>query len=631
LCFLGFVALFTVRARPLGLVRLAPVLRPLLLVVSILPLATVGWEDRVLRVKLCSQDRDVDMGRIARVGGLYRRLGDRLDLGRPLLIADVDVGGMSYPPGIDVLDMGGLTDNVFGYSWTRRPSEIVDYLFGERRPDTIHIHGGWVGSRPVHAFFPFALDYRVMGQAFMAQLSVSWLTAIRSDLVDPPSAPVVPAQARLGPIQLLGFSAVAMGKNQRVLFVHALQTSSAAPPPLKVKDASQKEWQVVWHAGQNVDPGPVGSVLLGKVELPATALPLAFEASDLRLTAWPGVESVVDGAAALSRLPLFRLAGLPAVPCDPEAYLDSRAPAGSRARGMALLAQLCGGGLSRADRQRERDVIGNDASQQVISDDRYDAHRVSSALGLPTSTSERMRIQRERGRHTYLDEVALAWAESELGAGPPSPHQARAGLGALFLARQFDRVLLTALSRGLGELPEVQDLLCDTVTALGLRPGLLPNLACSGNSNYPLRVLRQGFEDAADRSLHFDKVSRAWLVSRPPMPVFGGQGRSFLVIPPCRQSACGEVTWGPLPWPGHRVGVLLAGPAKGTSVIVEGREANGWVVIGRSAAPDYATILSPRMIRLPERAYDEVRVRISNQSQQQAMVIDALTFLDLGI
>ena len=45
------------------------------------------------------------------------------------------------------------------------------------------------------------------------------------------------------------------------------------------------------------------------------------------------------------------------------------------------------------------------------------------------------------------------------------------------------------------------------------------------NSNYPLRVFRQGFENASDPSLHFDGISRTWLVSRPPTPVLGGQGR----------------------------------------------------------------------------------------------------------
>jgi hypothetical protein len=568
---------------------------------------------------------------IASVGGLYRGLGDSLDLGRPLLIGDVDVGGMSYPPGIDVLDLGGLTDNVFGYSWTRRPAEIVDYVFQERRPDTIHIHGGWVSGRPVHEFSPFRFDYRVMGSAFMQRLSVIWLTAIRSELIDPSAAPVVSAQASLGSIQILGFSAVATGKDKQVLFVHALQARPGTPPDVKVKDATLHEWQVRWHTDQDVDLGPVGSVLLGKLELPATALPLEVASTDLRLTSWPSVERTPASAAALTRLPLVRLAGLPSIPCDVDAYLDPHAHAGARARGVALLGQLCGGGFTRSQRERVRRSIVDEAPALVSADDRYDAFRVSAALGLPTSTAQRIRIERERTRSTYLDEVALAWAAEELKPSTPSPDEARAGLGALFLARQYDRLLLTALCRGLAQRPEVQDLLCDSMAALGLRPSLLPTLSCSDHANTPQRVLRQGFENASDPSLHFDKISRAWLVSRPPTPVFGGQGRSFLFIPPCRTSACGEVTWGPLPWPGRQFGVLLAGPAKGTSVVVEAREANRWIEIGRSAAPGNQAILTPWIVGLPDRVYGEVRVRIANRSQQEAMTVDALTFLDLGL
>jgi hypothetical protein len=630
LCLLGLMALFSARASGIRLAFLASVVPPILLIVAILPIAATGWAERLSRVKVCSEEHDVDMKRIASVGARYRRLGDRLDLGRPLLISDVDVGGMSYPPGIDVLDMGGLTDSVFGYSWTRRPTEIVDYLFQERRPDTIHVHGGWYEGRPVHAFSPFPVDYRVMGPEFMAQLSVAWLTAIRSDLIDPPAAPVVSAQARLGSVQLLGFSAVATDKDERVLFVHGLQASPGTLPTLRVKDAGQHDWQVRWHTDHDVERGPVGSVLLGKVELPASALPLEIESTDIRLTDWPSVARAPASAAELTRLPLFRLAGMRSAACDVDAYLDPHAPAGARARGVALLAGLCGGGLSRSDRERIRDSIVDEAPTLVSSDDRYDAYRVSSALGLPSSTSQRLRIERERARHTYLDEVALAWAVTELGPNPVSPEQARAGLGALFLARQCDRLLLTVLSRGLVERPEVRDLLCDSVAALGLRPALMPTLSCPDRSNIPLRVLRQGFENSSDPLLHFDEISRAWLMSRPPTASFGGQGRSFLFIPPCRTSTCGEVTWGPLPWPGRRFGVLLAGSAKGTSVVVEAREASRWIEIGRTAAPGNPTILTPQLVRLPVRAYDEVRVRIANHSQREAMMVDAPTFLDLG-
>ena len=143
-------------------------------------------------------------------------------------------------------------------------------------------------------------------------------------------------------------------------------------------------------------------------------------------------------------------------------------------------------------------------------------------------------------------------------------------------------------------------------------------------------MLRQSFESASDPSLHFDKSSRARLVSRPPTPSQGGQGRSFLFLPPCGKGACGEVTWGPFPWPGRRFGFLLAGPSHGAFVLVEVQQANRWVEIGRSAAARSPSILSPKMVLLPMRPFDKVRVRITNHSQHEAMMVDALTFLDLG-
>ncbi len=332
-----------------------------------------------------------------------------------------------------------------------------------------------------------------------------------------------------------------------------------------------------WHTGHDVEPGPVGSPIVGMVELPAGVLPVRLEPTELRLTDWPSVVSAPADAAAMTRLPLFRLAGQPGPRCDVSTYLDPHAHAGARARGTALVARLCGGGLSRDDRARVAEAIEAEASGLASPDDRYDAYRVFPDLGLPISTSVRRHLDRERSRHTYFDEIALAWSATELKPGEPSPEQARAGLGALLLARQYDRLLLVALGRGLARRPEVQDLLCEAVAALGLRSRLMPDLVCSNHPNHPLRVLIQGFENASDPSLHFDNVSRTWLVSRPPASMLGGQGRSFLFVPPCVREPCSEAIWGPLPWSGSRFGVLLAGPGKGTSVVVEARDGAGWI------------------------------------------------------
>jgi hypothetical protein len=83
-------------------------------------------------------------------------------------------------------------------------------------------------------------------------------------------------------------------------------------------------------------------------------------------------------------------------------------------------------------------------------------------------------------------------------------------------------------------------------------------------------------------------------------------------------------------WPGHRFGALLAGPGKGTSVVVEAHDENRWSEIGRAVSPANPIVLTPQMIRLPAHGYQEVRVRIANQSSQEAMTVDGLTFLDMG-
>jgi len=76
--------------------------------------------------------------------------------------------------------------------------------------------------------------------------------------------------------------------------------------------------------------------------------------------------------------------------------------------------------------------------------------------------------------------------------------------------------------------------------------------------------------------------------------------------------------------------VLLAGPGKGTSVVVESRDGDQWSEIGRTAHPADPIVLTPQMIHLPEHGYQSVRVRIANHSAQDPMMVDALTFLDLG-
>ena len=628
LCLLGMLGLLTMRwrRRDAWLVSV----RPNLLLLSLAPVVFFGLHGWGQRVRAVSIDHDVDMRKIAKVGALYHGLGDRLNLGRPLLIADVDVGGMAYPPGIDVLDMGGLADITFGYSWTRRPTDIVDYFFDYRRPHTMHTHGGWVDERPMHNLSPFEREYRVMGQKLMDQLAVSWLTVIRADLVDPPMAPVAPMQSRVGETLVLGFSSLPDSEGQQVLFVHALQVENLDPRPLLVKTADQRSFQVGWHGQQDVARGPVGTALLGMVRLPGNVLlPLTIEPTGLQLTAWPAVEVDVKSAEELSRLPLYRLAGMPAPACKTDDFLAVYANAGARARGARLLADLCGGGLSRPRRRALAEEIARHPSSLAPGDDRYDALRIFESLGLPTSTFQLGKIERAGRQHNPYDEVSAAWAQRLLRTASPTSRQIHSGLGALVLARQYDKAILTALARGFTRVPEAQDALCRAMKALALQPYLLSQLSCPDVEDPRLRLVRQGFEDPSDPTLHGGASGRSWFVSEPPSPRLGGQGRAMLFIPPCTSDHCRELVWGPLPWSGHYFGALVAGGRSGSSIVVEAQRGARWVEVGHTDPPANEAILSPVYAELQTVFPTEVRVRVTNRSRNRAMTVDALTFLDL--
>ncbi len=626
LCLLGLLALLSWRPKQ---DRWIVAYRPSLILLSLAPMACLGLHGLPHRIHWTSVDRDVGMQKIAKVGALYKGLGDRLDLGRPLLIADVDVGGMSFPPGIDVLDMGGLADLTFGYSWTRRTTDIVDYFFDYRRPHTMHTHGGWVDGRPMHNLSPFEREYRVMGPKLLEQLAVSWLTVIRADLVDPPVAPVVPLVKQVGSVQVQGFSALATLQGEQAFFVHAVQIEAREPPSLFLKTADERTFAVAWHAQHDVAHGPAGSALLGMVRVPTGALPVTIEPLGFVLAEWPSVGAATESLEALSRLPLYRLAGLPSLPCSPDELLASYASAGARARGARLLADLCGGGLSRLARVTLAEDIARQASALPPGEDRYDAHRVFESLGLPTSTFQLAKIERASRRREPYDEVSAWWGAQLLRTATPTPAQIRAELGALVLAGQYDKAILTALSRGFAAVPEARGPLCRAMKQLGLQPYLLSQLRCSDEAPDRLRVIRQGFEDPDDPRLVAVSPLGVSYLSTPPSPRLGGQGKAFAYLAPCTAAGCSEVVWGPLPWSGRYFGALVAGVKVGASIIVEARQGDTWIRIGLTDGPANEAILTPVSVELKAVFPTDVRVRIVNRTRARAMTVDALTFLDL--
>jgi hypothetical protein len=342
----------------------------------------------------------------------------------------------------------------------------------------------------------------------------------------------------------------------------------------------------------------------------------------------------VKSAEALARLPLYRLAGLPSRPCNVDDFLAVYASAGARARGARLLADLCGGGLSRWVRRNLAEELSRHpslppAGEAGVKSDPYDALRIFESLGLPTSTLELGKIERASRDHSPYDEVSAAWSQRLLRSPAPTPQQIRSGLGALVLAGQYDKAVLTALFRGFTGVAEAREPLCRAMTALGLQPYLLSQLRCPDAEASPLRLTRQGFENPADPTLQVAPSTRAWSLSQPPAPRLGGQGKALLYLPPCTGPRCPEVTWGPLPWPGRHFGALVAGSKVGSSIVVEAQYGNRWMEIGHTEGPANEAILMPLTTELQIVFPTEVRVRITNRSHKQAMTVDALTFLDL--
>jgi hypothetical protein len=582
-----------------------------------------GWQ---AREKAVNQRRDLDMRKIAICAGYYRDLGERLRLGRRLLVADIDVGGMSYPPGLDVLDLGGLADRVVGKQWTRQPSVIVDYLFGERRPDTIHLHGSWLGRRPVHEFSLFRLDYREMGNLFLHEMRLGPLTAIRADLLDPPAAPMKAVVANLGAVAIEGVSSFSDGQ-RTVVFLHAT-TGGPALPILRWLDADGKGTGVAWHSGADVGVGPAGSALLGYAVFAEVKLPLRLEGAPVTLDELPMLSLDTDNLLSLSRQPLLRLGGFYSPPCHPDQVLDAQAPVAARARGLALLAQLCGPGLSPETRERAARDLWRQVGRVSDPNDRYDTAAALSALAVAPSIGQRMAIEKARSKHAALDEVALAWAGRELAAIPPEPGAIERGLGILVAAREYGRVLTTIFARGWASRPEAQPALCAAARAVGLKAGALGRIDCASVALPAVRIARQDFEDAKDSSLHFVGAAAHWINQGASPNVVGGSGQRRLAtaVEKHAPSTAGELVWGPLPWAGARFGALLAGAAPGAFLVVEGNDGRAWVELARMT-PSSREVMKPQIALLANRGFREVRVRVVDPSKQGGLVVDSLAFI----
>ncbi|MBI5487561.1 MAG: hypothetical protein HY905_09525 [Deltaproteobacteria bacterium] len=586
--------------------------------------------------------RDIDLRWVRERAVGYRRLSAMLHLGRRMLVAEVDVGGVSYNSGLDILDIGGLGDRALALARTRRPAVAPDYLFGERRPDVIHLQASWLFSTPYQALGPFPGMYRILARGFMDRLGIFPLTAVRADLLDPVAPPSLRLAYSLPTAEVLGVSALDAGPD-RIVVLHTRQRGGYdAPPPIWV-DAQGTRHRAVWHAGITLAlPGERGSSLVAVAVVPRVApLPLALEGTPVRLEHWPETPAGDDTVEALARLPLLRLAGRPLPLCDPERLLDPSTDPVRRARGAGFVARLCGG-LPRATADRWRKRAMDAAETAAAPDDRYDAAAATLPLGVPQWLSTRLLLEGTRAAHAPFDEVLDAWAREDFSAALDRPRRAASGLRMLLAARRFEDVVLQGLAWGV-DAPGVAPAVCTAARMLGLRAGAVAaDLDCSRVADLdPPGVLRQSFEDPADPLLHFEgDGGDAW---RPTprqragtrqRPVAGGHGALLLNTfgGATADEATGSVVWGPFPWPGRRFGALLGGGFDGerVEVVVEVLVADAWTTLARLYPRNRVEILRPQLVDLGEVPAAQVRVRVVDASRSDwgHILADGLTFID---
>jgi arabinofuranosyltransferase len=616
LCALGLVALAS-GTLPAPLHR--PARQLAALAVALLPPLVVAlslWSSHAAQA--ISAGRDVDLKTLSTIAARYREIGRLAGLpGRPL-VAEVDVGGLAYRGGLEVLDLTGLTDRVTALAVSRRPAVLPDYLFGERQPDLFHLHASWFVATPIHALYTAYRDYRTLAPAALDHFGFKGMTAVRAELLDPQCAPV--QRARVpgpGGTLVMGVSAVASG-DRVVLVTHARQTTPGSrPPPLLWVAPDGTTTAAVWHAGIALDPVPVGGALVALASVPAASLPLTLQGTALRLEAWPLAVGPPHTLEDLSRQPLLGLVGAPRPACDPAPFLDLAASAPSRARGIGFVARLCRGLVPELRARFTAEVVAA-ARGASDPDDRYEAAAAAPPIGLPQTVALRSSIEAARAGHQPLDESLAFLAQDQLAASPPRP---AAALRLLLAARQYDAVILRALADGD---EEQRPALCQALRALGLRSDRLAAPCPRATVTLPA-LLRQSFE-SADGAVTTEGAAGRWIreAAAPGQDrLGGGHGRRFVDT----FGGEGTLLWGPLHPPGRTFAALVAGNRDDRlAVAVDVRRDGVWAEAAVLPPPLYPTVMRPERVVLPPGS-DEVRVRIVDRSATGTLLVDALTFV----
>lgn len=625
LCVLGILAIaehLTVAPTATPFVRNATVALALMSSLILLSLIPPGWQQRAIDI---SKPRDLSYQRISGVAAPYRQLAADLGLKRRLLHADVDVGGTSFRSGLDIIDLAGLTDRTLALGWTRHPTTLNDYLLLERRPDSVHLHGGWLGATPFQNLPLTPYLYREFDGAQLYKMFLGPLTLLREDLVAAAMPPMQPQAFDSGGALGYGVSMVVLDAVRTALFVHVRAKDDLVFPRLAWSTAKGVVLPVTWDGGIALKPPPRGTWLIGKVEVRATDFPLTL--SDASITVASTYEASRDCSelSYWARAPLYRFAGVEGpCACDPKSVLDPQ-PSAARVRGAAFLAELCERGWVGRVGSRwaaEADGFTEEAS------DRTERYEMASAAALLSETRTRSRADRVERLRALAGGAGdslqtLSWVVLRLGNKEPASMVSATRLQ--YGARRFKYSLLWSWADG-DDAIAADSPFCDSVKALGLRlTGKLASKCAKVRAGITMPV-RANFEQG-DHNVSFDNSARTKWISdgmRLGQTAFvGGSGGSLINTFKSGLKAQASLTWGPFRGPFSFFG--LSGGAGGPAFIELEKRRLGetWLPFTKVAVPIGALALVPFVQGIQVTADEEIRARLSPPSE--TLLLDSLT------
>ncbi|MDX2022366.1 MAG: hypothetical protein SF187_19175 [Deltaproteobacteria bacterium] len=589
--------------------------------ILLLSLVPPGWEQRAISI---SKPRDLSYQRISGVAPPYRQFAHDLGLKRRLLHADVDVGGTSFRSGLDIIDLAGLTDRTLALGWTRHPTSLTDYLMLERRPDSVHLHGGWLGATPFQNLPLAPYLYRELADAQLGKMFLGPLTLLREDLIGGAAPPMMAKAFDAGGAVGYGVSTVAMDNGSVVVFVHCRAKDDLVFPNLAWSTSKGTSIPVVWDDGIFLKAPPRGTWLMGKAVVQPHDFPLSLSDSDVTLKA--PVESKRD-CSALSywaRAPLYRMAGLSGpCDCDPHEVLEL-SPGVARVRGVAFLAEVCerswvaGKGAVWA---AEADELAESAPTDI---ERYEMASAAAFLGETRTRKRADRVERLRsvaggGLHSL---ETLAWVV--LRTGEPSRTTITTAARLHYGARRFKYSLLWSWPDDEGVANE--SVFCDSTHALGLRRSALLNGQCATDPRPVTKPARANFEGHDDQLLFVRSSPSQWTAAgmREGQPPFiGGGGGKLLNTFGVDVDPHASIVWGP--WRGPFSFFGLEGGSTGADYVVVEKRAQGqsWTALANVIIPANAQVLVPYVQGIRVEAEEEVRITIPKPSG--TLLLDSLT------